>query len=365
MTHVCTSFARRRACCASSQVLSRAVVVRLRMTADSRNPKGSLAAFVAISDAMVDALQQAAHQIGARTPLILVGLPGTGKTALSELIHERSGLRGQLVSCMPGQLEPDQHRTAIFGEQGSVPDRLEQDRGLLEQARGGTLVLEDFELFRTSTQRLVLDAVGRAGCPPAHSRRQDAVPRLIIHLPDTPDVLVASGVLTEAVRLRLGYGVVRLPTLDERREDIPALACGFLARCSTETEVPGPDRLDPRAIDVLQVALWPGNLWQLRLVIREAYLRAEGMPLLRVEHLSDLVRLSVRFERRGSLAGNARAIRLALELTHGRPREAARLLGTARSTIYRYKTDGLAEGAAPSASRGAMDQPDKLQARTP
>jgi len=100
------------------------------------------------------------------------------------------------------------------------------------------------------------------------------------------------------------------------------------------------------------------------LVIREAYLRAEGMPLLRVEHLSDLVRLSVRFERRGSLAGNARAIRLALELTHGRPREAARLLGTARSTIYRYKTDGLAEGAAPSGSRGAMDQPDKLQART-
>ncbi|PYR87598.1 MAG: hypothetical protein DMF84_31255, partial [Acidobacteria bacterium] len=201
VTHVCTSFARRRACCASSQVLSRAVVVRLRMTVDSRNPKGSLAAFVAISDAMVDALQQAAHQIGARTPLILVGLPGTGKTALSELIHERSGLRGQLVSCMPGQLEPDQHRTAIFGEQGSVPDRLEQDRGLLEQARGGTLVLEDFELFRTSTQRLVLDAVGRAGCPPAHSRRQDAVPRLIIHLPDTPDVVVASGVLTEAVRL--------------------------------------------------------------------------------------------------------------------------------------------------------------------
>ena len=47
---------------------------------------------------------------------VITGGPGTGKTALSELIHERSGLRGQLVSCMPGQLEPDQHRTAIFGE---------------------------------------------------------------------------------------------------------------------------------------------------------------------------------------------------------------------------------------------------------
>jgi two-component system response regulator GlrR len=330
------------------------------------NPDHRQPGFIAISTAMVDVLGQVAGQIGARAPLILVGLPGTGKTALSELIHERSGRRGQLVCYHAGQLQPDHDRGALFEEQGSVTDQVEQDRGLLEEARGGTLVLEDFEKFRASTQRLVLDAVDPSASRRGHTGRRGPVScRLIIHLRDAPDVLAANGVLTESVRLRLGYGAIRLPTLDERREDIPALASGFLARCGVETEVPGPDRFDPRSMDVLQAALWPGNLWQLRMVIREAYLRANGVPLLRVEQLADLVRLSVRFERRGSSTGNAHAIRLALQLTHGRSREAARLLGMAPSTIYRYQAEGLAEDAALSDSRGAMNQPDKLQARTP
>lgn len=289
---------------------------------------------------MVEVLRRVAYQVGARTPLILVGLPGTGRTELSRVVHQWSGRRGQLVCYEPGQADPDSDRDALCGEEPQGTGGMEHHAALLEENREGTVVLKDFEALRASTQKLLLDAVD----PAALRSNRVGVPgpvgsRLIIHLRHAPDLLVANGVLTDAVRLRLGYGAIRLPPLDERRDDIPALAHVFLERCEAETAVSGPKRFDHAAIEVLQAAQWPGNLWQLRLVIREAYLRASGAPVLRVEHFSDLVRFAVRFERRGSSAENAHAIRFALQLTHGRAREAARLLGAAPSTIYRYQAE--------------------------
>ena len=87
---------------------------------------------------------------------------------------------------------------------------------------------------------------------------------------------------------------------------------------------------------MLQAAAWPGNLRQMEMVIRDGYLRARGGALLCLHHLSDLVSLPVRFQRRGNAMANARAITLALEVTGGRVQEAAKLLHAARSTIYTY-----------------------------
>src|SRR2546422_1299699 len=107
------------------------------------------------------------------------------------------------------------------------------------------------------------------------------------------------------LRYRLGYCVIRLPALAERREDIPALALRFLHRCPNETQEAGPTRLAPEVLSVLEAAAWPGNVRQLEMVVRDAYLRARRGTMVRLEHLSELVHLPVRFERRGGRAPNA------------------------------------------------------------
>jgi hypothetical protein len=98
--------------------------------------------------------------------------------------------------------------------------------------------------------------------------------------------------------------------------------------------------------------VWPGNVRQLGMVVREGYLRAQGGPVLRVEHLAELVALPVHFQPRGDPRVNTYAIRLALEATHGNAGAAARLLHMARSTVYRYC------GAQPSRSMATGRQSD-------
>jgi len=324
--------------------------------------------FVVTSPAMVEVLRQVHRYVRARTPLILVGRPGTGRTALSALIHAWSGRLGTFVDWTAGHVEPELEHSTIFGEghptsAGPVAHR----RGLLEEAGEGTVALADFEDFRPSTQRRVLDAAGRGSFRPV--RAEGDLPfhgRLILHLRETPEVLVQRAKLSEGVYHLLGYSVIRLPRLDERRADIAPLACRFLECCGRETGVPGPARFAPETLDVLEAALWPGELWQLRMVIREAYLRSNGATLLRVEHLSELVRFRLRFERRGSSVANVRAVRFALQLTQGRVREAARLLRTAPSTIYRYQADERtgtdSASGLPSDSLARIDQLDRLEA---
>src|SRR3989442_1422952 len=128
--------------------------------------------------------------------------------------------------------------------------------------------------------------------------------RVIIGLVDSPDDLVERGAMLAELRFRIGYCVIRLPALSERREDIPGLALRFLARCPEETQEAGPTRFAPEVLSLLEAASWPGNVRQLEMVVRDAYLRARGSAVVRLQHLTELVRLPVRFERRGDRAAN-------------------------------------------------------------
>jgi DNA-binding NtrC family response regulator len=199
------------------------------------------------------------------------------------------------------------------------------------------VLLDDFHHLRRSTQTLLLRVLDQGVFRRIGATRDLPVRcRVIIGLTESPDRLVERGALLPELRFRLGYSVIHLPSLEERREDIAALAQGFLARCPEETGRPGPDRFAAEVISVLQAAQWPGNLRQLEMVIRDAYLRAGGSPIVRLSHLPDLVMLPMRFQRRGGAAANANAVRLAVAATHGRVRDAARLLHTSRSTLYAY-----------------------------
>jgi DNA-binding NtrC family response regulator len=294
--------------------------------------------FVATSSVMLDVLAQVECYAPARTPIILVGLTGTGKTRTAEVVHELSGRAGPLLSHSAGEFDPHLERSQIFGHaRGAFTGAVVRQIGLLESAGDGTLLLDDFHHVTASTQITLLRALDR-GAFRALGTTDDRLVRcrLVIGLTETPEALARRGVLLEELRFRLGCSIVLLPSLEQRRDDIPALALTFLSRCPGETGKMGPHRLAPEVVAVLQAASWPGNLRQLQMVVRDAYLRAGRSEVVRLRHVSSLVSLTNQFLRHGDPTANATAVRLALEATGGSVRDAAKLLHTSRTTIYGY-----------------------------
>jgi two-component system response regulator GlrR len=274
----------------------------------------------------------------ARTPLVLVGATGTGKTTLAELIHALSGRAGALTVHTAGEFDQNLERSQVFGhERGAFTGAAARHIGILEAAGDGTLLLDDFHHLRRSTQTLLLRVLDHGAFRRLGGSRDLPVRcRLMFGLLVRPDVLVERGRLLAELRFRLGYSMIALPALSARRDDIPALAVLFLERCADETGVRGPTRFAPEAMALLQAAAWPGNVRQLELVVRDAYLRARTSEVIRPSHLSSLVDLPLRFVRRGDPATNRRAVRVALEVSHGKIGGAAKLLRTSRNTIYHY-----------------------------
>ncbi|OLD39486.1 MAG: hypothetical protein AUI57_03180 [Candidatus Rokubacteria bacterium 13_1_40CM_2_68_8] len=308
--------------------------------------------FVAQSPAMIEVMRCVDLYSRARTPLLLVGATGTGKTTLAELIHGCSGRVGPFCPHTAGEFDRSLEQSQIFGhERGAFTGAVDRHIGVLEEAGDGTLLLDDFHHLRRSTQTILLRVLDRGAFRRLHGSRDLPLRcRVVIGLVESPDDLVERGAMLAELRYRLGYCVIRLPALAERREDIPALALRFLHRCPNETQEAGPTRLAPEVLSVLEAAAWPGNVRQLEMVVRDAYLRARRGTMVRLEHLSELVHLPVRFERRGDRAANARAVRVALEATKGRVDGAARLLRMSRTTVYQYldKERGLSQASSSS-----------------
>jgi DNA-binding NtrC family response regulator len=326
----------------------------------SQDPQTLLDRFVAQSAAMTDVLRGVELYARARTPLLLVGATGTGKTTLAELIHAWSQRPGPFTAHTAGEFDPELERSQIFGhEQGAFTNAIARHLGVFEEAGEGTLLLDDLHHLRRSTQTLLLRALDRRAFRRLGGSRDLPLRcRVIIGLGELPDTLVARGRLLPELRFRLGYCMIQLPPLEERRDDIPALAQSFLERCAEEDSGRGPVRLLPEVVAVLQALSWPGHVRQLEMVVRDAYLRAGGSTAVRLEHLSDLVSLPYRFRRRGDPGSNARAVREALSATRGNAGEAARLLHTARSTIYRYCTSGGDPAGRQSDSRARLLESD-------
>ncbi len=305
-------------------------------------PSGDLpsfmGSFIAESSAMRDVLRRLDWYAEAQTPVILVGETGTGKTTLAELIHRLSRRPGTFVPSSVTELDPNLQRSQIFGhEKGAFTGATERHIGLLEEAGEGTVLLDEGQRLRRATQEMLLRALDRAVFRRVGgSRDLPFRARLIIAFAESPDELVRRGRLLPEFRSRLGFSIIPLPRLEERREDVPALAEGFLRQVPGVTGVPVPTQLAPELLRLFQVASWPWNVRQLGKVIEEGCLRARGNEVLTPEHVADLVSLPVRFERRGNFAVNARAVRLALEVTGGRVTRASKLLNTSRTTIHSY-----------------------------
>jgi DNA-binding NtrC family response regulator/predicted ATPase len=233
---------------------------------------------------VIGALREQIRQIIERTsssrrlpPILLQGETGTGKNLVARLIH-RAGPRGDRpfvdVNCAAipeGLLEAE-----LFGfERGAFTDARQPKAGLFQSAHGGTILLDEVALLSDALQAKLLNIIEERRVRRLGSTRSEPVDLSIIAATNE-DLLAAVHArrFREDLYHRLAVVTLHLPSLRERREDIPILAEHFLARACHDYGLP-PKRLTSGARAALCAHGWPGNVRELANVMERVALLVE------------------------------------------------------------------------------------------
>jgi two-component system nitrogen regulation response regulator NtrX len=222
--------------------------------------------------------------------VLITGAPGSGKETVARMIHAKSRrAEGPFVALNCAILAPERFEIELFGVEAGTDSHAAPRRiGVLERAHGGTLLLDEISEMPLETQgkiaRVLQDqSFERVG----GAARVKVDIRVLASTAKDLTSEISAGRFREDLYYRLAVVPLRVPSLKERREDIPALAASFLARAAETSGLPVRS-LASDAIAALQSHDWPGNVRQLRnimdwlMIMRTAettdYFRAEHLP---------------------------------------------------------------------------------------
>jgi two-component system, NtrC family, response regulator GlrR len=291
------------------------------------------------SSAMEDLLAQARRVAASDASVCIFGASGTGKELLARAIHRaspRAGAPFVAVNC--GAIPEGLLESELFGhKKGSFTGAVADRRGLFQAAQGGTLFLDEIGDMPLPLQVKLLRALEERKVRPVGSHESHEIDvRVICATHRKLEERIASGEFREDLYYRLNVVKLYIPTLAERREDIPLLANHFLSRLA-ERYRKGRLALAPEAMQLLVSAPWPGNVRQLLNVIEQAVALAptEVIPESLVRQALDAgdTALTPLDEARRAFERDY-LVRI-LKITGGNVTKAARLAGRNRTEFYR------------------------------
>jgi len=278
-------------------------------------------------------------------PVLVQGQSGTGKELVAAAIHNE-GLRSDkpfiAVNC--GALPEGVLESELFGHvKGAFTGAIQDRKGRFELADSGTIFLDEIGELPGTVQVKLLRVLQEGTFQ--HVGGEDTIKvdvRIISATNRNLTEEVAAGRFREDLFYRLCVVPIYLPRLCERRNDIVLLAEHLLKK--SLTEVGRQDVvISPEAIDMMIDYDWPGNVRELENALRYALIKCRDNVLLpehfpgKVAHTDASARPVTRRPRRRKLAADA--VRRALAETNGNKVAAARRLGVARATLYRFLED--------------------------
>lgn len=221
--------------------------------------------------------------------VLITGPNGSGKELVARSIHElsdRSAMPYIEVNCaaIPSELIESE----LFGhEKGSFTSAIRQHKGKFEQADGGTLFLDEIGDMSLAAQAKVLrvlqeNKLSRVGSDTDIKVDVRVVAATNKNLRDEID----AGRFREDLFHRLSVIVVEVPSLDERKEDIPLLVDYFVEQICEETAMPR-KTFSPEAVEKLRERSWKGNIRELRNVVERLLIL--GDPVITVRNVEDYV----------------------------------------------------------------------------
>jgi two-component system response regulator GlrR len=309
----------------------------------SSAPSGQMedwrAELITRSSSMEDLLSQARRVAASDASVCIFGQSGTGKELLARAIH-RASPRAQapFVAVNCGAIPEGLLESELFGhKKGSFTGAVSDRRGLFQAAQGGTLFLDEVGDMPLSLQVKLLRALEERKIRPVGTHEShDIDVRVVSATHRKLEERIAAGEFREDLYYRLNVVKLYIPSLAERREDIPLLANHFLTRLA-ERYRRGHLGFSPEAMQLLVSAPWPGNVRQLLNVIEQAVALAatEVIPDSLVRQALDAgdTALTPLDEARKAFERDY-LVRI-LKITAGNVTKAARLAGRNRTEFYR------------------------------
>jgi len=210
--------------------------------------------------------------------VIIEGETGTGKSVIAGLIHSLSKRADSPFVHVDIGLIPDQLvESELFGYKRGAFTGADRDRtGYFANANGGTIFLDELENMSQNVQMKLLSVIERKVAYQLGSTKPVDIDVRVISATNTRILdKVSAREFREDLFYRLGEFIITLPPLRERPEDIPFFARKFMQESSLELGK-RIDMISPEAVAVLMRHSWPGNLRELKNVLRRAVLLAEG-----------------------------------------------------------------------------------------
>ena len=227
---------------------------------------------------MVNQLRMTIERVApANSRILITGAPGTGKELVARSIHDASNrASGPFVVLNAATITPENMEMDLFGAEGGE-GRLRKI-GALEEAHGGTFYLDEIADMPKETQGKILRVLVDQNFQRVGGATRVHVDVRIISSTsrDLPGA-IAQGVFREDLFHRLSVVPIRVPSLSERREDIPELVSFFMGQVSHATGMPRRNVGDD-AMAVLQSHDWPGNIRQLRNNVERLMILTAGDP---------------------------------------------------------------------------------------
>lgn len=280
--------------------------------------------------------------------ILILGDTGTGKEITAKLLHRFSRRAAQpFVAVNCGAIPKDLVESILFGHRkGSFTGAVSDHPGKFREAHKGTLFLDELGELPESTQVKLLRALQTGEIEPVGESKTVKVDVRVIAATNADMVKsMGSGKFREDLYHRVAKSVIRLPSLAERKTDIPKIALLVLDRINHQLKKS--KRISPEALMKLQMHSWPGNIRELENVVENAAILSRKDVIVETDiELSSPVnkdgqpQFSVPepgFSIETYLSDTRiQLIDKALELASGKQSEAARLLGISPQAINKH-----------------------------
>jgi two-component system nitrogen regulation response regulator NtrX len=217
------------------------------------------------------AIARIRHEIEKVAPsgsrVLITGAPGSGKETVARLIHGRSRrATGPFIVLNCAAIRPERLEIELFGTEYAIEGG-GRKIGLMEQAHGGTLLLDEVGDMTLETQGKMVRALQESTFERVGgSSKVEVDVRVIATTTKDLNVEMTAGRFRQDLFYRLNVVPIRIPPLTDRREDVPLLARQFMQRASEVGGIHAREFGDD-AIAALQAYDWPGNVRQLRNVV--------------------------------------------------------------------------------------------------